>query len=94
MSTSKVVGKPEMVPRWGPLERILSGPEKCGDWMFMASHRIESGEWVHTYKHGMSRKYLNISDDDRTWEFDAGNNGYTEIPRQTALERAYGSHAC
>ena len=69
----------ELQANWKPLEERL-GPARCAGFMYMG--RISG---IHQYKHGLSRRYLNLSDDGRTFRhLDRGR--FEEIPFSEALE--------
>jgi hypothetical protein len=67
-----------MQANWKPLEERL-GQARCAGFMFMG--RING---VNLYKHGLSRRYLNLSDDGRAFrQLDRGR--FEEIPFSEAL---------
>ena len=69
----------EMQANWKPLENRL-GPARCAGFMYMG--RING---INQYKHGLSRRYLNLSDDGRAFRhLDRGR--FEEIPFSEALE--------
>ena len=67
-----------MRANWKPLEDRL-GPARCAGFMYMG--RING---VNLYKHGLSRRYLNLRDDGRAFrQLDRGR--FEEIPFSEAL---------
>ena len=66
-------------PNWVPLEAVVPAAE-LGDFMFMGS----AGE-IELYKHRLTRRYLNISRDARTF-YQYRNGSYVEITRESALD--------
>jgi thymidylate synthase (FAD) len=74
-----------MDPNWQPLEDAI-GADNCSYFMFMASHLLKNGIIVETYKHILSREYLNLSIDGRTWKYADG--GYFEVKRDQAITAA------
>lgn len=68
--------------QWETLKDVL-GEDALKEFMFMASYQLVDGTIVHTYKNFISRAYINISDDLRTWEYTG--SGYREISRELAL---------
>jgi hypothetical protein len=81
----KVDDKPMMFfdPIWEPLKKVL-GEDACRGFMFMASYQLVDGTVIYTYKNIITRAYINISDDLRTWVYTG--NGYSEISRESALD--------
>ena len=68
----------EMRANWKPLENRL-GPARCAGFMYMG--RLNG---IHQYKHGLSRRYLNLRDDGRAFrQLDRGR--FEEIPFSEAL---------
>jgi len=51
----------EMQANWKPLEERL-GPTRCVGFMYMGRTN-----GINLYKHGLSRRYLNLSDDGRAF---------------------------
>jgi hypothetical protein len=67
-----------MEANWKPLEDRLE-PAQCAGFMFMG--RLNG---INFYKHGLSRRYLNLGDDGRAYRYvDRGR--FTEIPFEEAL---------
>jgi len=68
----------EVQANWKPLEERL-GPARCAGFMYMG--RING---INQYKHGLSRRYLNLSDDGRAFrQLDRGR--FEEIPFPEAV---------
>ncbi len=55
-------------PDWRPLELLL-GPALIGQFMAMGEATAPDGTLIVLYKHGMTRRYLNVSADLRTWQY-------------------------
>lgn len=70
-------------PDWEPLERILP-LDWCGSFMFMGY----SGE-IRLYKHGLTRRYLNVDPEGNTCAYFGETIGYRKIPRERAIEAAF-----
>jgi hypothetical protein len=68
-----------MRANWKPLEERL-GPARCAGFMYMG--RIDG---INQYKHGLSRRYLNLSDDGRAFR-NPDRGRFEEIPSSVALE--------
>ena len=66
-------------PNWAPLEKVLSNCE-CEDYMYMG--RVED---IALYKHRLTRRYLNISQDGRRF-YRYCEEAYVEISRCDALD--------
>ena len=63
---------------WKPLEEKLK-PAQCAGFMFMG--RLNG---IHLYKHGLTRRYLNLGDDGRAFRHvDRGR--FEEMPFEEAL---------
>jgi len=70
-------------PVWGPLEKVL--PYKwCGAFMYMGRTR-----GIHLYKHGFTRRYLNIDDDGSTYRYLPGSGRYVAMNRFEAVESVF-----
>jgi hypothetical protein len=76
---------PSFAPEWRPLEDAI-GQGNCAYWMYMGGWALEGGIIVHAYKHKLTRSYINISDDDRTWIFTG--DGYSETDKHSAIKKA------
>jgi hypothetical protein len=68
---------------WKALEECL-GSARCAGFMFMG--RVNG---INQYKHGISRRYLFLDDEGRTYEA-AGRNRFREIPVEEAIARVEG----
>jgi hypothetical protein len=53
-------------PNWQPLEALL-GPALLNQFMYMGATQAPDGTPIFQYKHGMTRRYLHVSADLRTW---------------------------
>ena len=69
-----------MAANWKPLEAKL-GAHRCAGFMFMGR-----SNGINQYKHGISRRYLFLDDEGRTYE-SAGRGEFREIPFEEALGR-------
>jgi hypothetical protein len=69
-----------MGPNWKALEAAI-GPERCVEFMFMG--RLKG---INLYKHEISRRYLNLADDGRAFEY-LGQSRFREIQLADALSR-------
>jgi hypothetical protein len=67
-----------MEPSWKPLELTL-GAARCAGFMLMG--RING---INLYKHGLTRRYLNLADDGRAFRR-LGDGRFEEIPFEEAL---------
>lgn len=67
-----------MEPNWRPLENRLKLSE-CAGFMYMG--RLNG---INLYKHGLTRRYLNISDDGKAYRY-LGRGRFEEIPFDEAL---------
>lgn len=76
----------EETPNWQPLEALI-GPALLGQFMHMGTERQSDGTAIELYKHGMTRRYLNVSADLRTWVYLAGQ--YVLRPLGGALAEAF-----
>ena len=50
---------------WKPIEEAL-GYHNCADFMYMGSGETSDGVEVFVYKHSITRRYINFSNDGRT----------------------------
>ncbi len=69
-----------MESNWKPIEERL-GSTRCAGFMFMG--RVNG---INQYKHGISRRYLFLDDEGRTYEA-TGRNRFREIPVEEAIAR-------
>ena len=73
---------------WGPLEKLL-GPALCAQFMFMGSTKLAArGVRIEMYKHVDTRRYLNVSEDGRTWKFVPATSGYEPQDSKEAIKHA------
>ncbi len=84
---------------WEPLETIAKYDLRInlGEWMYMGSYSLDKhyciiegkgAVTVHTYKHCDTRRYLNLTDDLRCWQYNSQANMYTALPREAAIQHA------
>ncbi|MGF7181531.1 hypothetical protein [Tunturiibacter psychrotolerans] len=66
-------------PNWAPLEMALTRKE-CAAYMYMG----RAGD-IELYKHRVTRRYLNISMDGRSFYLYAGGH-YVEVTQSAALD--------
>jgi len=72
---------------WKPLESVLPA-EWCGGFTWMS--RVTQGETViDLYKHGITRRYLNLDHNGGAWRYDHQENVYRPQPLDTAIEAVY-----
>jgi len=69
-------------PVWGPLEAILA-LEDCGGFMYMGLFEMD-GERIHHYKHVITRRYLFVDDDLRTYRY-LGDERYAPQGRKRSI---------
>jgi hypothetical protein len=67
-----------MTANWEPFEKKLK-PAECAGFMFMG--RMNG---LNLYKHGLTRRYLNLADDGRAFHH-LGAGRFEEIPFEEAL---------
>lgn len=70
-------------PDWGPLEKVL--PYKhCAGFMFMGyvGH-------VRLYKHGFTRRYLNLDPEGNAYAYNEVTDGYFRIPLKWAIRDVF-----
>jgi len=67
-----------MEANWKPLEKRLQ-PAQCVGFVFMG--RLNA---TNLYKHGISRRYLNLGDDGRAYRY-VERSRFEEIPFEEAL---------
>jgi hypothetical protein len=66
-------------PDWGPLEAVLP-LEWCGGFMWM--QRVEeNGMVIELYKHGITRRYLNLDQEGRAYRFTGSRYVITSVER-------------
>jgi hypothetical protein len=70
-------------PDWTPLEKAL--PLKhCAGFMFMGY----SGN-IRMYKHGFTRRYLNLDPEGNTYFYKEVTDSYFRVPKKIALDHAF-----
>jgi hypothetical protein len=70
-------------PEWRPLEKLLP-PEWWSGWMFMERH----GD-ICCYKHGITRRHLNIDPEGRCYVYMGSRKGWREVDAELAIDVAY-----
>lgn len=70
-------------PDWAPLEKVLPF-DQCAGFMFMGY----TGE-IRMYKHGFTRRYLNIDPKGNTYAYVSESDSYEKIPRSAAIKQAF-----
>jgi hypothetical protein len=75
-------------PDWGPLEEAIPR-EWCGGFMWMA--RIEEdGVAIELYKHGITRRYLNLDHSGRAWRYTgAADDSYEPTTLSEAIDHVF-----
>jgi hypothetical protein len=74
-------------PDWGPLEAAIPR-EWCGGFMWMA--RIEvKGEPVELYKHGITRRYLNLDHSGGAYRYRHWDDSYESTSMGEALDHVF-----
>ena len=74
-------------PDWKPLEGALPA-EWCGGFMWIT--RITQGATViELYKHGITRRYLNLDHDGGAWRYEREENVYRPEPLDAAVEAVF-----
>ena len=70
-------------PDWEPIRKVL--PVKhCRGFIFMGY----SGE-VRMYKHGFTRRYLNVDPEGHTYWYDERNDSYIRVSKELALDHVF-----
>lgn len=72
-------------PDWRPLESILE-LEHCAGFMYMGVLELD-GQRLHHYKHVISRRYLFVTDELKTYRY-LGEGIYVPQPRKKAIRHA------
>lgn len=72
---------------WKPLEALIPA-DWWGGFMYMGSMPGPEGR-IHMYKHGITRRYLNISDNGQCWLYASVPGTYHEIDSISAVLRVY-----
>jgi hypothetical protein len=70
-------------PNWEPLLALV-GDVLVGEFMWMFEIELADGVAVHAYKHIITRRYLHIAEDGRTFVFTAPGR-YRPIDRDAVL---------
>lgn len=74
-------------PDWKPLESALPAAWWGG---FMWMSRAAQGETViEAYKHGITRRYLNLDHQGCAWQYDSEAKTYRPQPLPVAIESVY-----
>ena len=86
-------------PDWGPLEELL-GPCGAGEggghspacgFMFMGMVAGPPGSGgIRLYKHGISRRYLNLDERGQAYRYDPLSDSYRPVPLAEALQHVFG----
>ena len=66
-------------PDWEPLERTL-----LGDFMFMGYT-----DGIRLYKHSFTRRYLNLDEKGRAYQYLGEKRGYEQIPLEDGIAHAF-----
>lgn len=72
-------------PVWEPLKTLLG--IYVEDFMWMFAVKLEDGTRIHGFKHGHTRSYLYLSDDDRTFVYEEPNL-YREVEAREIVNLA------
>jgi hypothetical protein len=72
-----------VAPDWAPLENLLP-PDWWDGWMFM-----EHDGDIRCYKHGITRRYLNIDSFGKCYIYRSAKRGWKEIDPTLAIDQAY-----
>lgn len=72
-------------PDWRPLETALP-LEWCGGFMWM-NRVVSGGVVIELYKHGITRRYLNIDTEGRAYEWTG--EGYEPMNLEEAIEHVF-----
>ena len=62
-------------PTWGPLEELLESEELAAHFMWMHDVELDDGTIVNAYKNSVTRRYIHLGDDGRTFVY-AYDHGY------------------
>ena len=74
-------------PTWEPLEAVLPLP-MCSGFMFMGHSTTWNNKPICLYKHGITRRYLNLDAKGQAYKY-TGHGGYTTIGLEEAIEHAF-----
>ena len=87
LATRDIIIETLDVPSFELLKSAVGG-KYVASYMYMASYKLQSGMIVHTFKHIITRSYVNLSDDGRCWKYVSG--GYTIVEREAAIRATIG----
>lgn len=73
-------------PSWHALESVLP-IEDCAGFMFMNRAEGPQGQTVYCYKHGITRRYLNLDSAGKAFKYNGA--GYDPIDLETAINHAF-----
>ena len=74
-------------PSWTALEAAV-GSDVAPLFMWMFEIRLEDGARVDAYKHGSSRRYLHLGEDDSAFAY-WGESGYAPVDREHAITEVF-----
>jgi len=74
-------------PDWKPLESALP-TAWCGGFMWM-TRITQGGTVIELYKHGITRRYLNLDHRGGAWRYDHEENVYRPEPLDPAIEAVF-----
>jgi len=72
-------------PDWTPLLELL-GDELTGPFMWMGPLHLDDGTLVHAYKHSITRQYIHLGVDGRTFLYRSSYHGRETEPRSSYIE--------
>lgn len=70
-------------PDWDPLEKVLPY-KQCAGFMFMGY----TGD-IRMYKHGFTRRYLNVDPKGNTYSYVGESDKYVKVPKSWAIKHAF-----
>ena len=76
------------VPDWKPLETILGSDELCAYFMWMFEVELADGTVLNAYKHRLTRCYLHLAADGRTYYY-AGDHNYGTVDPAVAIAAVF-----
>lgn len=71
-------------PDWEPLEKFMPKYKWCSGFMFMGY----SGK-VRMYKHGFTRRYLNLDPEGNAYIYIEETDNHVRIPKEIALDHVF-----
>lgn len=74
-------------PDWEPLERVLPA-DWCGGCMWM-TRAVQRKAVIELYKHGITRRFLNLDHRGGAWRYVSASNTYRPQPLTVAVEWVY-----